>query len=353
MKNVAIVGIVGIPACYGGFESLVENITRRASEDVKYTVFCSDSAYEEKISYHNGAELVYIPIKANGAQSIIYDIFCLVYCLFSRPSSVLILGVSGCLFLPVFKFFSCSKIIVNIDGLEWKRNKWGRFAKWLLKISEAFAIKYADEIVTDNEAITDYVESEYGYSSKTIAYGGDHAVAPGCDVSQEDSDIFDLGLCRIEPENNVQLILEAYSKNGLPLKFVGNWSSSEFGSQLKMKYSTFGNIELLDPIYEHSELFKLRKRCSLYLHGHSAGGTNPSLVEMMHFGKPVFAFDCEFNRFSTENSALYFTTVKDLTDLIASTTVVRKEEIGISMLEIANERYTWDIISSNYEALYQ
>lgn len=124
MKKIAVIGTVGIPACYGGFESLVENLTKDSSDEVKYSVFCSKPAYKSYMAEYNNADLYYIPLKANGVQSIPYDIWSLVKSIFTKPDTVLILGVSGCIFLPIFKIFSRSKIITNIDGIEWKRDKW-------------------------------------------------------------------------------------------------------------------------------------------------------------------------------------------------------------------------------------
>lgn len=354
MKKVAVVGTVGIPVCYGGFESLVENLTLHKSKDVDYTVFCSSNAYEKKLDTHNDAELVYLPLKANGVQSIPYDILSLVKCLKLKPDVVLILGVSGCIFLPFFKLFSKAKIVTNIDGLEWKRNKWGWSVKKFLKFSERIAVKFSDVVVADNKAIGDYVYSEYRKENVTIAYGGDHAIRSNLvDVpSTQDASGYALGLCRIEPENNVEMILEAFSKSSHKVKFVGNWESSAFGKELKAKYKGCENIELLDPIYDLDTLFQLRKNCSLYLHGHSAGGTNPSLVEMMHFGIPIFAFDCSFNRYSTEDRAHYFKNEEQLSKLIRSSPNNALAINAGHMQRIATERYTWSEISKQYELTY-
>ncbi|HAS3626541.1 TPA: glycosyltransferase family 1 protein [Vibrio cholerae] len=351
MKNVVVIGTVGLPACYGGFESLVENLTKHASQDISYNVFCSSKVYEEKINKHNNAKLIYVPLHANGIQSIFYDVFSLVKALFIKPDVTLILGVSGCIFLPLYSFFSKSKIITNIDGLEWRRDKWGRVAKWFLKFSEKIAVKYSDVVISDNQAISDYVNDEYGVTSRVIAYGGDH-VLPSIYPKLEFEDYF-LSLCRIEPENNVELILEAFSKMDKSLKFVGNWNNSEFGKKLRVYYSKFSNIEMIDPIYDILELFKLRMACKGYVHGHSAGGTNPSLVEAMHFAKPIYAFDCDFNRYSTEESAIYFSDVNDLIvklDFLSSTT--DETGIGVKMKSIAERRYTWRVIVEEYESLY-
>ncbi|GGZ00418.1 DUF1972 domain-containing protein [Shewanella fodinae] len=351
MKNVAVIGTVGIPACYGGFESLVENLTSYSSDNVKYHVFCSSKSYSEKITEYNGASLSYIPLNANGIQSIAYDIFSLIYCLFKRPDVTLILGVSGCFFLPIYRLLSSSKIVTNIDGLEWKRQKWGGLAKKFLKLSESFAVKFSDVIITDNKAIGDYVDIEYSRSNVVIAYGGDHAIIDGIDAKPTDN--YFLSICRIEPENNVQMILEAFSNSHHELKFVGNWDASNFGKELKRKYSVKSNIQILDPIYDITQLYNLRSQCKGYIHGHSAGGTNPSLVEAMHFGKPIFAFDCAFNRYSTDDKALFFSSSDELCYQLISTNSEKLDIISKSMKQIAESRYTWKVIADMYESTYK
>ena len=116
-----------------------------------------------------------------------------------------------------------------------------------------------------------------------------------------------LRVCRIEPENNVHVVLKAFAQ--LPEKtfvMVGNWNNSEYGKSMKADYGNYSNIHLLDPIYDQVKLDKLRSNCLVYIHGHSAGGTNPSLVEAMYLGRPVIAFDVSYNCVTTENKALYF-----------------------------------------------
>ena len=340
--NVSIIGTVGLPACYGGFETLVDNLVNESTREDDLTVYCSSKTYDKKLKVYNGAKLTYIPFKANGPQSIIYDITSLSHALFKRPDVVLILGVSGCFFLPFFRFFSKAKVVTNIDGLEWRREKWGKWPKRFLKYSEKLAVKYSDIVIADNQGIADYVDEEYGVKSAVIAYGGDHAV--GTDMVISD-DGFALALCRIEPENNVEMILNAFSKTSKPLKFIGNWANSDFGRQMKTKYSSFENIDIIDPIYDIEKLSVLRASCSFYVHGHSAGGTNPSLVEMMHFGKTIMCFDCNYNRASTENRASFFS---DSDALVENINAEKDSVNGQSMLEIAQRRYTWDIVRNQY-----
>lgn len=350
MTTVFVIGTVGVPACYGGFESLVQNLVDNQSKSFKYNIFCSDFSYNDKIDKYKDSSLYYLPFKANGISSIPYDILSLLVCLRKKPDVILILGVSGCLFLPIYRFFSRSKIVTNIDGLEWKRDKWSKFTKWFLKFSESMAVKFSDVIITDNKAIGDYVDTEYSKSNVVIAYGGDHAIVEGVDVGPT-GDYF-LSLCRIEPENNVQMILEAFENSQQKLKFVGNWDASEFGRALKRKFSVNSNIQIIDPIYDINKLYKLRSECKGYIHGHSAGGTNPSLVEAMHFGKPIFAFDCAFNRYSTEDKALFFISSQDLDDKLSCATKNDLVIISKNMKQIAESRYTWKTITQMYEATY-
>lgn len=347
MNKIAIIGTVGVPANYGGFETLVENLLNKTSKDIEYTVYCSSRAYSTKQKTYKNAKLYYLPLKANGIQSILYDILSIFIAL-RKHDCLLILGVSGCLILPVVKIFSKKKIIVNIDGLEHRRDKWKPFIRKFLKWSEKIAVTHADTIVADNKAIQDYVQAEYGKSSELIAYGGDHVNVP---FDQKTEDYY-FALCRIEPENNIHVILSAFENTNCKLKFVGNWKNSEYGTSLRAKYTNAQNIELLDPIYDLVQLGKLRSSCKCYIHGHSAGGTNPSLVEAMFFSKPIIAYDVTYNRETTENKAIYFKDAVHLRSIISSANAESVIVNATSMIEIAHRRYKWDVITEQYERLY-
>ncbi len=355
--KVVIIGTVGVPANYGGFETLAENmIGENASNVVSYTIYCSSKSYVNRLTSYKGANLQYIPLKANGTQSIFYDILSLLKA--TRGNDViLVLGVSGCAFLPIYRLFSKKKLIINIDGLEHRRNKWGKWTRRFLKFSEKMAVKYADVVVSDNKGIQDYVWKEYGKHSELIAYGGDHVL---CDVSDIEDKIlkeyglkdmeYSFSLCRIEPENNVHITLEAFKRTRKELFFIGNWERSPYGKMLKDKYSDCKNLHLLSPIYDVKVLNVFRSHCCYYIHGHSAGGTNPSLVEAMFFHKPILAFDVIYNRETTENKANYFSSVEDLSELLNSNTLF--QENANAMIEIAQRRYRWQFIAKQYEDLY-
>jgi len=354
--KIAIIGTQGVPANYGGFESLVENlIGENCPENIQYTVFCSSKDMPGKPTCYKGAILKYIPLHANGIQSIFYDVLSLCRCI-RGYDVVLVLGVSGCMFLPVFRLLNRKKLIVNIDGLEHKRDKWGKLARWVLKTSEAMAIRYADTIIADNKGIQDYVSKTYDKHSELIAYGGDHVKR---DIQPEliTKSLSDYGLkagnyavtvCRIEPENNSHVILDAFSHTDKTLMFIGNWNHSEYSRNLRENYAKYPNIKLTDAIYDLDVLYALRSNAGVYIHGHSAGGTNPSLVEAMFFGIPIIAYDVVYNRETTYNKAYYFKDSDQIIDLLNQNRLN-----GNPMKEIAEKNYSWQTIAGKYIRLYQ
>ncbi len=355
MKNIAIIGTVGVPACYGGFESLVENLLDYTPQDVQYTVFCTSKKYTEKLETYKGAKLIYLDLDANGKDSILYDYKSMKIAIKQNVDIMLILGVSGCMFLPSIRRKFKGKIITNIDGLEWKRDKWNSLAKWLLHHSEKQAVKYSDIVIGDNKGITDYVKEAYNKDAILIAYGGDHASKEIDDALYEKypfcKEPYAVTVCRIEPENNIHNILEAFSKTDKSLVMVGNWNKSEYGITQKEKYSKFQNIHLLDPIYESHTINWIRSNASLYIHGHSAGGTNPSLVEAMNLALPIYAFDCVYNRETTQNECLYWKDSNELFELLKDDTK-NLSEIASKMGRLGKELYSWQGIANQYNSLY-
>lgn len=345
---VAVIGTVGVPACYGGFETLVENLLGEGDEI--WLVYCCSAAYPDKAPSYKNARLVYVPINANGASSVLYDIVCAIDAVRRGAKTLLILGVSGALIIPFLRRLTGLRIVTNIDGLEYRREKWGNLARWFLRKSEQWAVNFSHQVVADNQAIVEHVEGVYGRKAALIAYGGDHAVISP--PSKRGAN-YALGLCRIEPENNVHLILESFKGLSVPLKFVGNWNNSDYGRRLKQAYASEANVELLDPVYDSRSLFYLRNNCRLYLHGHSAGGTNPSLVEMMHFGRPIACFDCQYNRFSTENKAYFFRNAGELRQIVISLNEDDAYKKTQELKEIAQRRYTWSVVRSQYRELFE
>lgn len=357
--KIAIVGSAGVPGRYGGFETLAHHLVLQLNKHNDITVYCDGTLYKkpERKKIWNNARLIFLPFKANGLQSIIYDYISILHAL-TYADRVLILGVSGCTILPLIKLFSRKKIIVNIDGLEWRRSKWSKPVKWFLKFSEWCAVKFSDADVTDNAAIQRYTAIRYNTCSHNIAYGSDHCIRQSIDGELFPKYPFLTGkyafkVARIEPENNIHIILEAFQSFAqYPLVVVGNWNHSEYGRKLKSQFGNCTNIVLLDSIYDQKILDMIRSNAHVYLHGHSAGGTNPSLVEAMYLELPIFAFNVSYNRETTDNKARYFSNSEELKKLLEVTTDVELNQLRTEMYSVAKKLYQWKMIASRYQFVF-
>lgn len=360
--NLAIIGTVGIPARYGGFETLAEQLTQRLSAHHSIQVFCSGKRHPDRATRPkcaSGADLNYVEWDANGWQSIPYDCIS-IWRAAGRTQTILVLGVSGCLLLPLIRLlWPRTRIVTNVDGLEWKREKWGPAARAVLRISEWAAATFSHAVVSDNQSIRDHIANQYGRQSHLIAYGGDQA-APAFNKGAvtDGSSLRDtrfavnsyfFAVCRIEPENHIADILNAFVQTPQAnLVIVGNWNVSEYAERLRACHGNAANIELKDPIYDQTRLHTLRTQAKAYVHGHSAGGTNPSLVEAMFAGMPVFAYDIDYNRHSTHGNAIFWRDATELANRIRQMPDTMLSECATRMAEVAQRHYTWCVVTQQY-----
>ena len=355
--RVGIIGTNGLPGKYGGWDQLVNHLTLNLRERFDFVVYTSSYNAEPGLTEYNGAKLHIVKLKANGIQSIVYDMVSLFHACFNCDV-LFVCGTSGCIFLPFFRLFG-KKIILNPDGLEWKRKKWSKPVKWFLKLSENFGIRFSHYVISDNKRISEYIKETYNKESRLIEYGGDQVLKVPLSAENEikygiKSGEYAFKVCRIEPENNIHTILEAFKESALNLVIVGNWNYSSYGQALKIQYSSYPHLKLLDPIYEQGPLDQLRSNCGLYVHGHTVGGTNPSLVEAMNLGLFIIAYGVDFNIETTENSAMYFKSAEELKQILSS---YRNGELDgqsfkKSMSSIAMRRYRWGIITEKYSEVF-
>jgi glycosyltransferase involved in cell wall biosynthesis len=256
--------------------------------------------------------------------------------------------------MPFISKKNAGKIILNFGGLDWQRSKWSPLAKFIIKLSEKLLVKKAGTIVADNPKIKSYIFDNYGREAALIAYGGDQAV-PETPTPQDlqkypfVKERYAFAVCRIQPDNNIILQLEAFKNESLPFVLVGNWQDSSFGIQTKAQYSGYNNLILLDAVYDFRTLNMLRSNCALYVHGHSAGGTNPSLIEAMHLGLNICAYASGYNEATTEGLVQYFNSEASLRAQISITDAVHLN--NKKMQAVAAQKYTWKAVVAAYENL--
>jgi glycosyltransferase involved in cell wall biosynthesis len=272
--------------------------------------------------------------------------------------TLVILGTPGCIALPFFRIFGNTKTIVNFGGLEWARDKWNSLGKKYLKLTERVAVKNATVMVADNQFFCNYIKETYNIESVLIEYGGNHTRPLQLNEKLKMKYPFlntkyDVSVSRAQVDNNLHLLLEAYSKNSdRNLVLISNYDSFEFGRELKDKYKGFPNLYLQDAVYDINELDVIRSNAQLYVHSHSFCGTAPSLVEAMNLNLPVIAFDVPTNHFTTEDKALYFKNGYELNACLKTITIEKRDALAKSMGEIAGRRYTWEIIAEKYAKLF-
>ena len=347
--KIAIIGTVGVPARYGGFETLAEQLTRGISPvDHQLVVYCQRTAYPELQGGESfaGHPRVLLPLRANGAASMLHDMFAMVHAAWiARADTLLVLGYSGAWFLPLVRLLRPGALVVtNIDGMEWRRDKFGKGARALLRGLEWFATRFSHRIIADNAALVELARQLHRIEPRLIAYGGDHTVVepkPFLDLAPG----YALSIARIEPENNCHLILAACAAAGARLVFAGNWAASNYGRDLKTRYASNPTLHLLDPVYDVRKLAALRACARCYIHGHSVGGTNPSLVEALFHTDHVLAFECSFNRATLNDAGAYFRDEAGLVGLLAAEDTGR---IPAQTLDALRDRYRWSEIVRAY-----
>lgn len=312
--RIAFIGTAGIPNRYGGFESFLEHCAPViAKRGIETTVTCDARLYANGAdNIFLGVQREFIRIPANGAASIAHDLIAF-FRVLSASSHIIVLGVSGGIWFPLFRLI-CSatgkRLAVNIDGVEWRRTKFSRSKRALLKIFDWLAQRFSHHVIYDSQGLRPFLLPSSLGKATCIAYPGDHVRRLENTVRRPRTA---LTICRIEPENNLELLIDGAMLSTLKnYTIVGNWNHSDYARSLRHRYAHESRLQLLDPIYDPIKLAELRESCEYYLHGHSVGGTNPSLVEMLFYDCAILCFDVEFNRRTAEQCAGYFKSGKDL-----------------------------------------
>jgi len=356
--KVSLIGTNGIPAKYGGFETLTEYLAKYLNTDYDLYCYCAKKPVENRLLSYYNTKLIYLPFKANGWQSMVYDFFSIVDSLF-KHNVLVVLGFSGVFAFP-FKFIFGKKVIFNIGGIEWQKVRGSKFSGRLevlvKKGFEWICVNSSDIVIVDNQVLYDYVKEKYNIIPVLAEYGGDHAIKESISMKLLEKYPFlntpyDVTISRAQEDMNIHLIIDAYKTlSERILVIVSNWDTSDYGKILKNEnHNKFENIVLLDAIYDLKVLNAIRGNCEVYLHTHSLCGTAPSLVEAMSLELPIICFDVPTNRATTEEKSFYFRDIDSLKKILRELDSERTLQLRKDMLEIASRRYTWKRIVSIYK----
>jgi glycosyltransferase involved in cell wall biosynthesis len=354
--RIGILGTRGIPNHYGGFERLAEQLSY-GLVNMGHEVFVYNSHnhfYQEK--EWKGVHIIhcYDPEYRIGCTGqFIYDLNCIVDARKRKFDVILMLGyTSSSVWGRLFPLGSV--IIYNMDGMEWKRTKYSKMTRKFLRYAEKLAVDPGNFYITDSPAIQSYFHRKYSLHSEYIAYGAEIFTHEKEELLSEYGvlkyDYF-LLVARIEPENNVEMILDGFRMSRSDKKFlvVGN-TANKLGKHLVSKFGDDPRISFTGAIYDEQKMHSLRLFSHLYFHGHSAGGTNPSLLEAMASRAFIVAHDNIFNKTVLEKDAIYFTSAGEIKCIIEETTRENLAESMISnnLLKIHTD-YNWQDIFRKYE----
>ena len=381
MKDVFIVGSKGIPANYGGFETFVDNlVTRQVNPKIKYHVSCMTFDKSVKQYDYNGAECqeIYVP-NIGGAKAILYDLRSLDWALDTIKERNLtdgIIYILACRIGPflhkyIKKFHNHGfKVWVNPDGHEWKRAKWSAPVRKYWKVSEKLMVKNADFLICDSKSIEEYIHEDYRkYNPQTtfIAYGAD--ITPST-LKQDDKKVVDwfnkhdvklneyfLIVGRFVPENNYETMIKEFMKSKVnkDLVIITNVEKNAFYNSLKEEthFENDKRIKFVGTVYDAELLKFIRENALGYLHGHSVGGTNPSLLEALGSTKINLLYNVGFNKEVGEDSSLYWSledgSLANKLNEVEEISTEKEENFGKLAKQQIIDNYSWEKIVNDYE----
>lgn len=353
--HIGLIGTRGVPARYGGFETAVDEVgSRLASMGHHVTVFCRGA--EEPLAAHRGMDLVHLPVlPRRSLETLSHTTLSVLHRSVSSMDCAIVFNAANAPLLPVVRARGVP-VATHVDGLEWRRTKWGPAGRRYYRACEALAVRWSDALIADAQGIADYYRLEFRAPTRLIAYGAPILDEPGSDRLEPlglDPKGYHLVVARFEPENHVLEIVRGYVASGAtrPLVVVGSAPYSDAYTRL-VHEAADGRVRLLGGVWDQEQLDQLYAHALTYLHGHSVGGTNPSLLRAAGAGAPVIAFDVPFNREVLGDLGAYFARSGDVGGHIeaAEADVDSADARGLATRE-AIRRYDWDDVADAYAAL--
>lgn len=368
--KIAFVSTRGIPNNYGGFEEFAEHISvGLAARGHEVTVY-SPHYHPYKKDEYKGVRIKHIYSTevwmGGSAGSFFYDYACLKDALQNENFDI-IYEAGYTSIIPAYISFNVKKITrpiftTNMDGLEYKRTKYNWLVQKFVFWEERMAVKYSHYLVADNMGIKDYYKEKYGKESKFLAYGADIFDNYDESVLKEyglEKENYLLVVARLESENNLSMTIEGYIASDLygkiPLVIVGR-TNTPYGKRLVESYKEFEHVKFVGGIYNFDKLNSVRHFSLAYFHGHSVGGTNPSLLEAMASDCFILSHDNIFNKSVLGENAIYFKDEKEVAASLNNLDALvkdHKQQFVANNLEVIRTQYSWEKLVDEHEKYFK
>jgi glycosyltransferase involved in cell wall biosynthesis len=359
--RIAILGGRGYPSTYGGYETLVRHLAPQwAADGHQVTVYCRSRETPGRKWQVGGVECRWTPgVDSTKLSTLTFGATANIDAALRGYDVALVLNVANGFYLPLLKARGIPSVL-NTDGIEWERGKWGKVARRVFLAGAQLSARYADLLVADSQAIGDIWQEKFGVQSRFIPYGGDVVEQHSSDrieVLGLEPERYVLAVARLIPENNIELLLDALDCGEItaPTVVVGSATASSPIEQRLRELDARGRVKWLGHVSDQDLLLELWGQCGVYVHGHSVGGTNPALLQALGAGAPTLALDTVFSReviggdeqlFGGEAAELAARIKEVLADAALR---ARFREHGWSVIR---ERYSWpDVIDAYLDAL--
>lgn len=355
--RIGILGTRGIPNYYGGFEHISEYVSAGLVQRGHSVTVYNSHNHPYTADNWNGVNIqhCYDPEYLIGAAGqFIYDMNCIRDARKRNFDVVLIMGyTSSSVWGRLYP--KNSTIITNMDGLEWKRTKYSKPVQHFLRYAEKLAVKHSNYYISDSMVIRSYLAEKYSINSQYIPYGADMITQierEQMDVKEALNEDYFLLMARMEPENNIEAILEGFNNSNSPRKFkVLGDTGNRFGKFITHRFKNDERIQFKGAIFDNAKVRALQNNSYLYFHGHSVGGTNPSLLEAMASEALIAAHDNPFNKSVLNADAFYFSNANGVQQLVEN--VQRKDTERIMVrnnLQKIQYQFSWEKVIEEYES---
>lgn len=356
--DIAMIGTRGIPAAYGGFETAVEEVGKRLVErGHRVTVYTRGSERRER--EYLGMRVIHLPaLRQKQLETLSHTALSTLHAITRKaPDAAFVFNAANSPLVPLLRGRGIP-VALHMDGLEWKRSKWGARGKAYYRWAEEFGVRWADALIADAPGIAEYYRTEFGVPTELIRYGApilDTAPVAGIRDLGLESGGYHLVVARFEPENHVLEIVEGYraSSATIPLVVVGSAPyGAEYTQRIQAAAEGDPRIRLLGGVFDQDLLDALYFHARTYVHGHSVGGTNPSLLRAMGAGTAVVAWDVTFNRETLDDLGWFFEDADEaerhFSALEGDTEI---PALAAAVKERARAHFRWDDVTSAYEDL--